>query len=50
MKDFHDLQRFAEANNFVVTSTTGGEHNRGSKHFLGLAIECQNPRQIKRGN
>lgn len=41
MKNFHDLQWFAENYNFVVTSTTGGEHNRGSKHSLGLAIDVR---------
>ncbi len=40
-KDFNDLVALAEANGFHVTSTTGGGHNRGSKHFLGLAIDVR---------
>lgn len=40
-KDFNDLVRLAEANGFHVTSTNGGSHNRGSKHFLGLAIDVR---------
>ncbi len=41
MKNFHDLVRLAEHYNFVVTSTTGGKHNRGSKHALGLAVDVR---------
>jgi Putative peptidoglycan binding domain len=41
MKNFSDLVRFAAHYNFVVTSTDGGAHNRGSKHFLGLAIDVR---------
>lgn len=41
MKDYKDLKRFAEAQGFIVTSTTAGKHNRGSKHFLGLAIDVR---------
>ncbi len=41
MKDFHDLKAFAEAEGFFVTSTTGGTHNVGSKHALGLAIDVR---------
>lgn len=41
MRDWQDLKRFAEAQNFVVTSTTGGSHNSGSLHFLGLAIDVR---------
>lgn len=41
MKNFRDLKQFAEANGFFVTSTTGGKHNRASKHFLGLAIDVR---------
>jgi putative chitinase len=40
-KDFNDIVRLAEANGFHVTSTNGGSHNRGSKHFLGLAIDVR---------
>ena len=40
-RNFKDLVKIAEANNFRVTSTTGGSHNRGSKHFLGLAIDVR---------
>lgn len=41
MKDFHDLIKFAEAEGFTVTSTNGGTHNIGSKHYLGLAIDVR---------
>lgn len=40
-KNFNDIVRLAEANGFHVTSTNGGRHNRGSKHFLGLAIDVR---------
>lgn len=40
-KDFKDLVKIAEENGFHVTSTNGGSHNRGSKHFLGLAIDVR---------
>lgn len=40
-KDFRDLVKLAQDNNFTVTSTNGGSHNRGSKHFLGLAIDVR---------
>ena len=40
-KDFKDLVKLAEANNFHVTSTNGGKHNVGSKHFQGLAIDVR---------
>ncbi len=40
-KDFKDLVKLAEDNSFHVTSTNGGSHNRGSKHFLGLAIDVR---------
>lgn len=40
-KDFNDLVKLAEDNGFHVTSTNGGSHNRGSKHFLGLAIDVR---------
>ena len=41
MKDFRDLKAFAEREGFHVTSTDGGKHNAGSKHFLGLAIDVR---------
>ena len=41
MKNWKDLKRFAEAQGFFVTSTTGGKHNRHSKHFLGLAVDVR---------
>lgn len=41
MRDYKDLQSLAESFGFVVTSTTGGTHNRGSKHALGLAIDVR---------
>ncbi|MDQ3750425.1 MAG: peptidoglycan-binding protein [Acidobacteriota bacterium] len=41
MRNYKDLKRFAESLGFVVTSTTGGTHNRNSKHFLGLAIDVR---------
>lgn len=40
-RDFNDLVKLAEDNGFHVTSTNGGSHNRGSKHFLGLAIDVR---------
>lgn len=40
-QDYHDLSKFAEENGFHVTSTTGGEHNAGSKHGKGLAIDVR---------
>jgi len=40
-KDFKDLVKIAKDNNFHVTSTNGGRHNVGSKHFLGLAIDVR---------
>lgn len=40
-KDFRDLAKLAEDNEFTVTLTNGDSHNRGSKHFLGLAIDVR---------
>lgn len=40
-KDYKDLIKVAEDNNFQVTSTTGDAHNVGSKHYLGLAIDVR---------
>jgi hypothetical protein len=39
--DWKDLKRLAEAEGFVVTSTTGGKHNVGSKHYRGLAVDVR---------
>lgn len=39
--DYTDLIKLAEAEGFHVTSTNGGAHNRGSKHFAGLAIDVR---------
>ncbi len=41
MRNWKDLKFFAESQNFVVTSTTGGQHNAHSKHALGLAIDIR---------
>lgn len=41
MKNWKDLKLFAETCGFVVTSTTGGTHNVGSKHALGLAVDVR---------
>lgn len=41
MQSYRDLIRLARAFDFVVTSTTGGKHNRGSKHALGLAVDVR---------
>ncbi len=35
----NDLITFAEENKLKVGSTTGGRHNRGSKHYKGNAID-----------
>jgi hypothetical protein len=40
-KDWRDLKRFAEGEGFTVTSTTGGQHNVGSKHGRGLAVDVR---------
>jgi len=40
-KDFNDLVKLAGKHNFVVTSTKGGRHNVGSKHYKGLAIDVR---------
>lgn len=39
--DYKDLVKKAEENSFHVTSTNGGKHNVGSKHYLGLAIDVR---------
>lgn len=36
---WEQLAEFAKANGFNVTSTTGGKHNKGSKHYQGLAVD-----------
>lgn len=38
---WRDLKSFANENGFFVTSTTGGKHNVGSKHYRGLAIDVR---------
>lgn len=52
MRNWKDLKAFAEAEGFYVTSTIGGNHNVGSKHALGLAIDVrthgQSNEQIER--
>jgi hypothetical protein len=35
------LVEFAQARGFTVTSTTGGQHNPGSKHGQGRAIDVR---------
>lgn len=40
-KDYKDLVKAAEENKFHVTSTNGGKHNVGSKHYMGLAIDVR---------
>ena len=40
-KNFVDLVALAKEHKFIVTSTNGGEHNRGSKHYRGLAIDVR---------
>lgn len=41
MRNWKDLKFFAESCGFVVTSTVRGQHNVGSKHALGLAIDVR---------
>lgn len=36
------LKSFAAQNNLEVGSTTGGRHNRGSKHYVGQAVDIRN--------
>lgn len=36
---WEQLAVFAKAQGFNVTSTTGGRHNKGSKHYQGLAVD-----------
>lgn len=40
-KDYKDLVKTAEDNKFHITSTNGGSHNVGSKHYMGLAIDVR---------
>lgn len=40
-QSWRDLAAFAKSRGFTVTSTTGGGHNDGSKHYLGLAIDVR---------
>lgn len=41
-----DLTDFAKQQNLTVGSTTGGHHNRGSKHYRGEAIDIHNSGQM----
>lgn len=41
MQNYKDIKIFAESKGFHVTSTTGGKHNFGSKHYRGLAIDVR---------
>jgi type VI secretion system secreted protein VgrG len=36
-----ELRQFAESQGFTVTSTTGGDHNPGSAHYEGNAIDVR---------
>lgn len=49
--NWETLSKFAKEDGFVVTSTTGGTHNKGSKHGRGLAIDVRTrdktPEQIE---
>src|SRR5260370_4162577 len=36
---YKDLSKFARDKGFTVTSTTGGQHNKGSAHYQGRAID-----------
>jgi hypothetical protein len=38
-QDFKGLIKVAEAHDFTVTSTTGGDHNKNSLHYRGKAID-----------
>lgn len=38
---YRQLERFAQEQGFVVTSTTGGAHNVGSAHYEGRAIDVR---------
>lgn len=40
-ESYKHLKAFAEARGFVVTSTNGGQHNNGSKHYLGRAVDVR---------
>jgi hypothetical protein len=40
-KSYKDLVKLAKEHKFFVTSTTGGKHNVGSKHYKGLAIDVR---------
>ncbi len=39
VKNYSDISRIADQWGFTVTSTTGGEHNTGSAHYQGRAID-----------
>lgn len=40
-RNFKDIAALAEKEGFHVTSTNGGSHNVGSKHYRGLAIDVR---------
>lgn len=40
-KNYHDLVTLAQKHGFFVTSTKSGQHNVGSRHYLGLAIDVR---------
>lgn len=40
-KDFNSLVKLAELCEFKVTSTNGGQHNTGSAHYRGKAIDVR---------
>lgn len=40
-KDYKDIAEFAKSEGFTVTSTTGGKHNKNSKHYKGLAVDLR---------
>jgi peptidoglycan hydrolase-like protein with peptidoglycan-binding domain len=39
--DYRELVDFARARGFTVTSTNGGQHNVGSSHYEGRAIDVR---------
>lgn len=50
--DHRGLSQFAREHNFTVTSTTGGNHNHGSAHYQGRAVDVRTrdktPQQVER--
>lgn len=37
--DYMDIKNVVERMNWKVTSTTGGRHNKNSKHYIGKAVD-----------